>query len=132
MDVLEGRMQTSESSVLNPPSGHATGNDDSTGGTAVPSWGSRVETSERRTLESSKKMAWGAAVMGKKEKQTLNVGGSVEGGVPPNQRVMHDKRDPYPYPKRVGQVIEVGLYIVLSLSFFFFFYFYLTDILRIF
>eukprot|EP01084_Bolivina_argentea_P239348 402310_1 len=105
MDSLEGRprTQTSDSSVVNPPSGLATGNGDSTGGTAVPSWGSRVETNERRALESSKKMAWGAAVMGKKEeKQTLN-GGGVESGVPPNQRAVHDKRDPYPYPRRADQ-----------------------------
>ncbi len=136
MDVLEGRAQTSESSVLNPPSGHTTGNDDSnsTGGTAVPSWGSRVETSERRSFESSKKMAWGAAVMGKKDKQSPNVGGNMEGGgaTPPNHRVMHDKRDPYPYPKQAGggQVIELGLYHFII----FFFYSFLSknDILSIF
>ncbi len=121
LESLEGKTQTSaeSSGVLYPPSGLATGNDDSTGGTAVPSWGSRVETSERRSMESSKKMAWGAAVMGKKEEKHLNDGG-VEGGVHPNQHVTHNKRDPYPYPRRVGQVIkEMYLYrFVLSLLLF--------------
>ncbi len=119
MDSLEGksRTQTSDSSrVVNPTSGFGTGNVDSTGGTAVPSWGSRVETNDRRSLEpSSKKMAWGATVMGKKEeKQALD--GGVESGVHHRQRAVHDKRDPYPHPRRADQVIKFGMFFFLLLS----------------